>query len=57
MQSADVTALTTAFDLQTLVDGFVLVAPYILGGLGIVIVMGAIFGIVRKVRGSLKPRV
>lgn len=53
MQAADVTALTGAFDVATLVDTFVLLAPFILGVAGVVIGISLVKWGVKVIRRKL----
>ncbi len=49
MNPADVTALTSAFDLSKLTGALVQGAPFILAGAGILIVVSIVFAVYRKV--------
>lgn len=53
MSQEAVTKLTTAFNYSSLIDTFVLMAPYIMGVVGILAVVGLISYGVRKVRRRL----
>lgn len=53
MSQEAVTKLTTAFNYNSLVDTFALMAPYIMGVVGILAVIGLISYGVRKVRRRL----
>lgn len=53
MDSADVTALTTAFDPQTLLATFILFAPYIIGVVGVIVGISLVRWGYHKVRSLL----
>lgn len=53
MQAADVTALTGAFDVSSLVDTFILLAPFILGVAGVIIAISLVKWGVKKIRAKL----
>ncbi len=53
MTTTDVTSLTTAFDVNTLLTTFIALAPYILGVAGVVIGVSLIKWGVRVVRRKL----
>lgn len=53
MNQEAVTKLTTAFNYSSLIDTFVLMAPYIMGVVGILAVVGLISYGIRKVRRRL----
>jgi len=53
MLSADVTALTTAFDVSALFDTFILFAPFIMGIAGVVLGVSLIKWGIKIVRRKL----
>lgn len=53
MEAADVTALTGAFDVSSLLSTFILLAPFVLGVAGIILAIGVIKWGVKKVRAKL----
>lgn len=54
METADITALTTAFEPGQFVTVMLGVAAFIIAVIGIEIVMGVVKGGVRKVKGNVK---
>jgi hypothetical protein len=54
MEAADITALTAAFDPSQFVTVMLGVSAFIIGVIGIEIVMGIVKGGVRKVKGHTK---
>lgn len=53
MDSADVTAITAAFDVSGLLTTFIAFAPYLIGIAGVLVGVGLIKWGVRKVRARL----